>query len=126
VRSIMPHDRWMWLVQTELALDAPFRGDDDADRASVLAALRAGRTSIVVPPLGDPLDARIDLADGRLSVAAPEGTVARIVTPGGTVREQPAPCEVEVAGPVRVELLRSGSRWILSSPLGGGQIPSSA
>ena len=59
VRSIMPHDRWMGLVQTELALDAPLTGDDDADRAAVLAALRAGRTSIVVPPLGDPLDARM-------------------------------------------------------------------
>ena len=77
----------------------------------MLAALRAGRTSIVVPPLGDPLDARVEYADGRLSVAAPEGTVARIVTPGGAVRELPAPCEVDVAGPVRVELLRKGSRW---------------
>jgi hypothetical protein len=59
-------------------------------------------------------------------VVAPEGTVARIVTPGGVVRELPAPCEVGVAGPVRVELLQSGSRWILSSPLGGAQSPSSA
>jgi hypothetical protein len=127
VRSIMPHDRWMRLVQTELVLDAPFTGDDDADRASVLVALRAGRTAIVVPPLGDPLGARIELTDGRLSVAAPEGTVARIVTPGGAAaRELPAPCEVDVAGPVRVELLRSGSRWILSSPLGGVQSPSSS
>jgi hypothetical protein len=126
VRSIMPHDRWMGLVQTELALDTPFTGDDEADRASVLAALRAGRTTIVVPPLGDPLGARIAYADGRLSVAAPEGTLARIVTPGAAVRELPAPCEVDVAGPVRVELLRSASRWILSSPLGGPQSPSSS
>ena len=92
VRSIMPHDRWMGLVQTELALDA-----------------------------------RIELADGRLSVAAPEGTVARIVTPcGGTARELPAPCEVDVPAAVRVELLRSESRWILSSPLVGAQSPSSS
>jgi hypothetical protein len=117
VRSIMPHDRWMGLVQTLLELDEPLTGDDEHDRRAVLGALRAGRTSIVVPPLGDPSEARIALDGTRLSVAAPEGTIARIVRPGGELRERPAPCDVEVAGPVRVELLRDGSRWILSSPL---------
>ncbi len=118
VRSIMPHDRWMGLVQTELELTERLTGNDDHDRRVVLDALRAGRTTIVVPPLGDPLDAHIALDGTRLSVAAPEGTVARIVTPGsGGVREVPAPCEVEVAAPVRIELLRGGARWILSSPL---------
>jgi hypothetical protein len=120
VRSIMPHDRWMGLVQTLLALGAPLTGDDDHDRGVVLDALRAGRTSIVVPPLGDPLDARIALDGALLSIVAPDGTVARIVRPGEAVRELPAPGEVEVAGPVRVELLRDGARWILSSPLQHG------
>ena len=122
VRSIMPHDRWMGLVQTLLELDGPLTGDDEHDRRAVLDALRAGRTSIVVPPLGDPLDARITVAGGRVAIDAPEGTVARIVTPGGDARERPAPCEVDAVAPFRVELLRATpgrgpARWILTSPV---------
>jgi hypothetical protein len=95
VRSVMPHDRWMSLVQTVLELDRPLTGDDEADRAAVLDALRAGRTSIAVPPLGDPLGER------------PADTVERVVELGD--------------GWTRTELLRPGprgvlARWILSSP----------
>jgi hypothetical protein len=108
VRSIMPHDRWMGLVQTVLELDRPLRGDDDADRATVLDALRAGRTALAVPPLGDPLAAQIRVTGGAIAVDAPAGTVERRVDLG--------------SGLVRVELLRPGPgrglhRWILSSPL---------
>jgi hypothetical protein len=111
VRSIMPHDRWMGLVQTVLELDRPLRGDDEADRATVLDALRAGRTTLAVPPLGDPLDARIEVRDGVIAVDAPAGTEERRVDLG--------------AGLTRVELLRRDPRgvlrrWILSSPLRAG------
>jgi len=96
-------------------------------RIAVLASGRGSNLQALVDAIASRrLDARIDMSDGRLSVAAPEGTLVRIVTPGGAVRELPAPCEVAVAGPVRVELLRRGARWILSSPLGGAQSPSSA
>jgi hypothetical protein len=127
----MPHDRWMGLVQTLLELDAPLTGEDERDRRRVLDALRAGRTSIVVPPLGDPLQARVALDGGRLSIDAPAGTVARVVTIGGGVAELPAPCEVDVVAPLRVELLRqsrdgAATRWILTSPVRGGQAPSSS
>lgn len=121
VRSIMPHDRWMGLVQTLLELDAPLTGDDEADRAAVLAALRAGRTSIVVPPLGDPRDARIGFDGERVTVDAPARTVARIVSRDGA-EEHPAPCAVPAPPGSRVELLRPSprggqARWVLSSPL---------
>jgi hypothetical protein len=105
VRSVMPHRRWMGLVQTVLELDRPLRGDDEADRAAVLDALHEGRTSLVVPPLGDPLEARIAVADGELAVDAPDDVVVRVVG----------------EDTVRVELLRRAprgglARWILSSP----------
>jgi hypothetical protein len=99
VRSVMPHDRWMNLVQTVLHLDRPLTGDDEADRAAVLDGLRAGRTEIVVPPLGDPLGPR------------PADVVERVVDLGAGLR--------------RTELLRPGrdgvlARWILSSPVHSG------
>jgi hypothetical protein len=111
VRSIMPHDRWMGLVQTVLELDRPLRGDDDADRETVLDALRAGRTTLAVPPLGDPLEAQIRVTHGAIEIEAPAGTVERRVDLG--------------SGLARVELLRPGPRgglhrWILSSPLRTG------
>jgi hypothetical protein len=107
----MPHDRWMGLVQTVLELDRPLRGDDEADRATVLDALRAGRTTLAVPPLGDPLGATIRVVDGAIEVDAPAGTVERRIDLG--------------PGLARVELLRPDARgalrrWILSSPLRTG------
>jgi hypothetical protein len=107
VRSAMPHARWMGLVQTVLTLDEPLRGDDEADRAAVLAALRAGRTEVAVPPLGDPLAATIDVVDGCVEVDAPAGTVVR---------------EIDLGAARRVELLRPDgrgglARWILTSPV---------
>jgi hypothetical protein len=109
VRSIMPHALWLGLVQTVLELDRPLRGDDDADRAAVLDALRAGRTWLAVPPLGDPLDADVRVENGTVVVDAPAGTVVRTVA---------------LAGATRVELLRPSprgglARWILTSPVGG-------
>jgi hypothetical protein len=99
VRSVMPHDRWMDLVQTVLELERPLTGDDEADRAAVLDALRAGRTAIAVPPLGDPL------------AQPPPDAVERVVELRGGWR--------------RTELLRPGpdgrlARWILSSPVLSG------
>jgi hypothetical protein len=80
VRSLLPHDRWMPLVQTVAVLDAPLTGHDSAaDEARVLAALRAGRTAIVVPPLGDPLQVEVAL-DGTLE--PPPGTELRTVERG--------------------------------------------
>jgi hypothetical protein len=108
VRAIMPHGRWMGLVQTVLDLDRPLLGEDDADRETILDALRAGRTTLAVPPLGDPLEVQIRVTGATIAVDAPTGTVERRIDLG--------------AGLSRIELLRPGRdgglhRWILSSPL---------
>ena len=72
----MPHGGWMGLLQTVLHLREPLSGDDEPDRCAVLAALRAGSTTLAVPPLGDPLRARWAWADDGLRVDAPSGVQA--------------------------------------------------
>jgi hypothetical protein len=52
VHSIMPHARWMRLLQTLLFLNRPLTGDAAGDTAVVLEALRAGRTALFLPTRG--------------------------------------------------------------------------
>lgn len=128
VRSIMPHERWLPLVQTVLSLDAPLGGDDRADEATVLRALRAGATAIAVPPLGDPLAARIDLSEDALRVEAPAGTRVRLVRDGAVVLDADAdsgPWPLTGLGLHRAELWRPGPdgqlhAWLLGSPVRRG------
>jgi hypothetical protein len=137
-RSVMPHGRWMELVQTVLLLASPLRGEDAADTAVVLDALRAGATSVAVPPLGDPLAAAVwcstatmpgatgPAAGARFEVVAPAGTTLRLLRDGVVVAEGDAaagPLPVTAPGLHRAELLRTGPRggapvpWLLPSPV---------
>jgi hypothetical protein len=119
VRSIMPHARWMSQLQTVLELDAPLQGADGPDTAAVLRALRRGATALAVPPLGDPLSARVRIAGGRLEVDAPPGTTVRLVRDGRAVPDPGA--GLPGPGTYRVELLRRGANgpvpWLLPSPV---------
>ena len=138
VRSILPHARWLPLVQTVLDLAAPLTGDDAADRATVLRTLRAGATTVAVPPLGDPLGGRAAFstvprpggrgpaAGCRLEVDAPAATTVRLLRDGRVVLEadaRDAPFAVDAPGLHRVELRRAGPDggaavpWLLPSPV---------
>jgi hypothetical protein len=138
VRTIMPHARWMAQLQTVLELDAPLTGDNGSDTATVLRALRAGATTIAVPPLGDPLAGRATVssaprpggcgpvAGARVDVEAPSGTLVRVIRDGAAILEADAadgPFWLTAPGLHRVELLRPGPHggapvpWLLPSPV---------
>jgi hypothetical protein len=143
VRSIMPHGRWMGLLQTVLHLDAPLAGGSD-DAGAVLRALRAGATTLALPSLGDPLQARAGWStapvpgacgparDALLHVTAPPGTRVRVVRDGAVALEADAtlgPFPAEGPGVHRVELWRRpadgapAAPWLLSSPVLLGASP---
>lgn len=133
-----PHARWLRLVQTVLWLREPLGGDAASDRAAVLEALRAGRTAVALPALGEPTAVAVwwRAPDGQILPPGAEGpaagTVLHVEAPSGTtvvrlhdglpigepgsVHDSGWPAEGP--GLHRVELLREDAdgrrrRWVL-------------
>jgi hypothetical protein len=128
VRTIMPHARWLNQLQTVLELDAPLRGEDRPDTATVLRALRRGATAIAVPPLGDPLTARVRFGAREVEIDGPPGTGVRLLRDGRPILvEDAVRGALALSGPgtYRVELLRRGPNgpvpWLLPSPVRAGR-----
>ena len=140
VWSIMPHERWFSLLRTHVLVDAQRPDDADAQRRSVLAALRAGRCYLARVDLGDPrgfdfaaqapdgdvipMGARRDGTTLRIAARVPARADLRLLREGQPVaRRAGTALEVEVDGPgaYRLEAWRDGhgrhQPWILSNPI---------
>jgi hypothetical protein len=127
------------LQRNHLLLQAPLRGDLDADRRAVLEALRRGRLYVGLDALA-PADAVFfeARAEGRrftmgetapplpgLRLEAggrwPEGARGVLLRDGRRLAEGPPPLAVDVPGPgvYRLEIHVSGARvpWVIANPI---------
>jgi hypothetical protein len=139
VLSPMPHARWFRLLQTNIQLDRPPRGDTRTDEAAILGALRDGRCLLVRRNLGDARGFRFWAQDGdaavpmggearagrwTLHVALPRPARLRLVHDGMPVVAVDGDrlrCDVDEPGVYRVEAAvdaYGGERtWIVSNPI---------
>lgn len=136
VRSPMPHRRTFDLLRTHLLCERPLSGDPEADRRTVVAALRAGAAWFTCPcvalahgarlwarrsdgaiiPMGGEAPADPTLLHARL----PRAANVRVLRDGDLVhRAHGASLEVEIAarGVYRLEARIGGRLWLLSNPV---------
>jgi hypothetical protein len=136
VRSPVAHRRTFGLLRTHLLCERPVSGILEADRASVLGALRAGAAWLHCPFVAPAEGARLwaEGADGEivamggemaasravLRVRLPGRAEVRVLRDGREVeRAHSAELDLDVAGPgaYRVEARINGRLWLLSNPV---------
>jgi hypothetical protein len=136
VRSPVAHRRTFRLLRTHLLCDQPFSGDLEADRASILAALRAGAAWLHCPFVAPAEGARLwaERADGgtvamgaetpagqavlRLRLAATaEVKVLRNGRPIDETHSATLDLAIAERGAYRVEARIDGRLWLLSNPI---------
>jgi hypothetical protein len=136
VRSPLSHARTFTLLRTHLVCDRPLSGDAQRDRATLVAALRAGSAWISCPFVAAADGARLwaERADGAIvpmgSGGPPGPAVLRLRLPAaadvevlrdGTAVHQAQgsrlDLDVERPGAYRVEARRGGRLWLLSNHL---------
>jgi hypothetical protein len=134
VRSPLSHERTFRLLRTHLVCDRPLSGDAQRDRATLVAALRAGSAWISCPFVGAADGARLwaeraDSAIVPMGSGGPRGpAVLRLRLPraadvevfrdGIAVHEaQGTRLDLDVARPgaYRVAARRGGRLWLLSN-----------
>jgi hypothetical protein len=136
VRSLLSHARTFGLLRTHLLCERPLSGDADADRATLLAALRGGSAWIACPFVAPAHGSRLwaQRADGTtvaMGGGAPAGrarlcarlpAVAEIVVvrdgaPLRRVHGDALDVEIEHPGVYRIEARIGGRLWLLSNPI---------
>lgn len=136
VRSPLAHERTFDLLRTHLLCDRALSGDVAADRATLLAALRAGAAWLTCPYVAPAHGARLwaQRADGTtiaMGAEAPAGpSVLRARLPRGAdlvllrdgqpikrVRGAALDAEIDGAGVYRLEARIDGRLWLLSNPI---------
>jgi hypothetical protein len=136
VRSPLSHARTFGLLRTHLLCDRPLTTDVESDRASVLAALRAGAAWLTCPFVAPAHGARLwaehddgrtvcmggDVPAGRASlhVRLPRLAQVSVVRDGSpTFVEHAAAIDLDIdhAGVYRVEARIQGRLWLLSNPI---------
>ena len=136
VRSPLPHLRTFDLLRTHLLCERPLTGDADADRATLLRALRGGAAALTCPFVAPAHGARLwversdgttvvmggEAAAGRgvLRVRLPRAADIRVIHDGTPVHEahgETLDIDVERPGVYRVEARIAGRLWILTNPV---------
>jgi len=136
VRSPVAHGRTFALLRTHLLCDEPLSGALEADRASLLAALRAGAAWLHCPFVAPAQGARLwaegagggatlmgsEMPAGQaaLRVRLPARAEVRLLRDGRPVKEaHTAKLDLPVADPgaYRVEARIDGRLWLLSNPI---------
>jgi hypothetical protein len=130
------HGRTFALLRTHLLCDEPLSGALEADRASLLAALRAGAAWLHCPFVAPAQGARLwaegagggatlmgsEMPAGQaaLRVRLPARAEVRLLRDGRPVKEaHTAKLDLPVADPgaYRVEARIDGRLWLLSNPI---------
>jgi hypothetical protein len=137
VRSPLPHRRTFDLLRTHLLCDRALSGDVDADRDTILAALRAGAAWLSCPCVAPADGARMwaEQGDGETVAMGAEGAAARtavlrirlpraadivVCRNGDPIHQaQSATLDlgIEAPGAHRVETRIDGRLWLLSNPV---------
>lgn len=141
VRSPLSHLRTFGLLRTHLVCERPLTGEGPADRATVLAALRAGSAWLARPCVAPADGARLwaELEDGAtvamggeaalggsaapavLRLRLPRPAAVRILRDGAPVAERTLvdtlDLDVPAPGAYRVETRIDGRVWLLSNPV---------
>jgi hypothetical protein len=136
VRSPLSHARTFGLVRTHLLCERPLSGDADADRTTVLAALRHGSAWIACPFVAPAHGSRFwaERADGttiamggeapagpaRLRARLPAVADILLLRDGAPLRHAHGDAldvEIEGAGVYRIEARLDGRVWLLSNPI---------
>lgn len=136
VRSPMPHRRTFRLLRTHLLCDQPLSGRLDSDRASILAALRAGAAWLHCPYVAPAAGARlwVERGDGSavamgaeaaatnsvLRLRLPQPAEVRVVRDGRPiedVRSEKLDLPVAAPGAYRIEARLDERLWLLSNPV---------
>jgi hypothetical protein len=136
VRSPLSHARTFGLLRTHLICDRPIGGTADADRATLLAALRAGTAWLTCPFVAPALGARFwaERPDGTtvpmggeapagpiaLRVRLPDAAEVSVVRDGALVHAERAAAvdlDVDRAGVYRIEARINSRLWLLSNPI---------
>jgi hypothetical protein len=134
--SPLSHRRTFRLLRTHLLCDRPLEGDVEADRATILRALRAGAAWLACPCVADAHGARLWAETGGGDViplggeGEGEGAVLRIRLPrparvtvirdGEAIHESEAQSldlDLDRTGAHRVEARIDGRLWLLSNPV---------
>jgi hypothetical protein len=136
VRSPVAHRRTFRLLRTHLLCDQPLSGDLEADRASVIDALRAGAAWLHCPFVAPVEGARLwaERADGgtvamgaetragqaMLRLRLPSPSEVKLLRDGHPIHEtHSANLDLAIADPgaYRVEARIEGRLWLLSNPI---------
>ena len=136
VRSPVAHRRTFRLLRTHLLCQQPLSGDLEADRASVLAALRAGAAWLHCPFVATAQGARLwaERADGgtvamggetpagqaTFRLRLPDRAEVKVFRDGHPIDEtHTAQLDLTIAAPgaYRVEARIDGKLWLLSNPI---------
>ena len=137
VRSPLSHDLTFHLLRTHLLCARPFTGDVNADRATLLGAMRAGAAWLACPSVAAAHGARLwtERADGEMVPMGGEATadgasVLRIRLPrpadvlvvrdGAPIRrEYGASLDINIGRPgvYRIEARIDQRLWLLSNPV---------
>jgi hypothetical protein len=136
VHSPLPHVRTFSLLRTHLLCERPLSGDVDADRSTLLAALRAGAAWLTCPFVAPAHGARLwaERQDGgavAMGAEAPAGpAVLRVRLParadlvlrrdGRAIERREGTTldfDIEEPGVYRVEARIDGRFWLLSNPV---------
>lgn len=137
VRSPTPNVRMFALLRTHLLCGQPLTGELDADRTTVLDALRSGSAWLACPHVADPTGAQLWAEGEQGEIVAMGGSAAagawtlrvrlplpadvRVLREGTVVHaaEQVETLEhrAELPGAHRVEARIDGRLWLLSNPL---------
>jgi hypothetical protein len=136
VRSPVAHWRTFNLLRTHLLCDRPLSGDLEADRATVLASLRAGSAWLNCPFVAPGDGARLwaESEDGAIIAMGAESSAARSVlrlrlprdaeitvrrNGAALERVRAAQLDLEIveAGAYRAEARIDGRIWLLSNPV---------
>jgi hypothetical protein len=136
VRSPLSHARTFGLLRTHLLCEGPLTGDPESDRATLLAALRAGAAWLTCPFVAAAHGARLwaERADGAtipmggeapagravLRARLPRAADVLVVLDGAPMyRAHTAALDADIdrAGVYRVEARIDGRLWLLSNPI---------
>ena len=134
VRSPVPHWRTFNLLRTRLVCDRPLTGEVEADRRTIIRALRAGAAWLHCPTVA-PADGCLfwaERADGSTLEMGAEGVAGpsmlclrlprlaevKVVRDGEAIHSEPAArldLEISEPGAYRVEARVDGRFWLLSN-----------
>jgi hypothetical protein len=136
VRSPLPHRRTFDLLRTHLLCDRALSGDVNADRRTILAALRAGAAWLACPCVaaadgarywveGDdgaiaPMGAEMPAAAAVLRACLPRPAAITVRRDGAPIKQvQSTTLDLDIAEPgaYRLEARIDGRLWLLSNPI---------